>query len=260
MPKRIVIHAGFHKTGTTSIQKTLLKNKALLLPNVRIILRDGMVGLCEAARAYSESKSALDLGMVQFETAETLLGFADFDGVLVLSSEDLSGHMPGRRGLNSYAATPEIMQAIVAAVHEIFPEVELSLIFGLREAKPWLNSCYVQHLRATRILQSAQDYAHAYSESADLKEVVSQIAKSLPNTKIVTTSLEDCADRLLGPTDLLLDHIELDQSVRKKFDVLPPANTAPPQEKIDKLLELNRSDLSDADLKIAKRALNTQVF
>jgi hypothetical protein len=29
---------------------------------------------------------------------------------------------------------------------------------------------------------------------------------------------------------------------------------------MDKLLELNRSGLSDADLKIAKRALNTQEF
>lgn len=260
MPKRIVIHAGFHKTGTTSIQKTLRENKGLLLPEIRIVLRDEMLGMCESARAYSQSKSALDLGMVQFETADTLQKFAEFDGILLLSSEDLSGHMPGRRGLTTYDAMPVIMQAIVGAAHEVFPDVELSLVFGIRTAETWLSSCYAQHLRATRLTQTAQEYAGDYSGSADLEGVISSLAEALPNTEIVTMPLEACGGLLLGPTDLLLDHLEVAQTVRHGFTILPPANISPPQKKLDKLLELNRSSLYDADLKKAKRALNAQKF
>ena len=57
---RIIIHAGFHKTGTTTVQKTLRANREDLRPHCRIILRPGMVALCEAARAYSVSRSQTD--------------------------------------------------------------------------------------------------------------------------------------------------------------------------------------------------------
>lgn len=260
MPKRIVIHAGFHKTGTTSIQKTLCQNKSLLGPNIRIVLRDGMVGLCEAARLYSVSNSAWDLGIVQFETAETLQKFLNFTGTLLLSSEDLSGHMPGRRGLKTYAATPTILNAIYTATLNIFPAAEVSFFFGTRAAKPWLNSCYVQHLRATSITQSAQEYAASYLGSARLDKVVADVQKSMPKAVVLSSALEDCTSLNLGPLDPLLDHLEVSQLIKNQFEILSPANAAPPQAKIDKLLELNRSDLSETDLKVAKRTLNKQVF
>lgn len=260
MPKRIVIHAGFHKTGTTSIQRTLRKNKRLLSPTVRVLLRDGMVGLCEAARAYSIDKSPLNLGLVQFETAETLLNFGDFDGTLLLSSEDLSGHMPGRRGLNSYDAAPKILNAIYNAAVEVFPKVEVSFFFGTRAAEPWLKSCYVQHLRATRITQSVAEYAMSHKGSAQLGKAVDAVQNAVPNASVLSSALEDCSSLKLGPLDPLLDHLGTPQTIKDQFESFPPANTAPPQAKMDKLLALNRSDLSDADLKLAKRALNQQVF
>ena len=260
MPKRIVIHAGFHKTGTTSIQKTLRQNRQLLRNDIRVVSRDGMVGLCEAARAYSIRKSAWDLGMVLFETAETLQKFPNFSGTLLLTSEDLSGHMPGRRGLVSYAAAPKILSAIYEAAAEVFPEAEVSFFFGTRAEKTWLNSCYVQHLRATRITQSAQDYANSHKASAKLSKVVESVRQSVPHAVVVSSALEDSTTQKLGPLSPLLDHLTVPQSIRDQFEILPPANTAPPQSKIDKLLELNRSALSDSDLKTAKRALNQRVF
>jgi hypothetical protein len=260
MVKRIVIHAGFHKTGTTTIQNTLRQNKPLLRPDISVVLRDGMLGLCEAARAYSVSKSALDLGMVQFETAETLQEFTEFSGTLLLSSEDLSGHMPGRRGLKSYAAAPKILNAIYNAAAGVFSGVDVSFFFGTRAAKPWLNSCYAQHLQATRITQSAQDYSMSYKGSAQLNTVVDATRNAVPHAFVLSSELGDCSSLRLGLLDPLLDHLEVPQSTKDQFEILPPANTAPPQAKMDKLLALNRSDLSDTDLKLAKRALNQQVF
>ncbi len=260
MPKRIVFHAGFHKTGTTTIQKTLRQNRKLLRPDTRIVFRDGMLGLCEAARGYSATQSNLDLGMVQFETVETLQRFSDFDGTIVLSSEDLSGHMPGRKGLKTYTAAPKILGAIYEATHEVFPEAEVSFFFGTRATKPWLKSCYVQHLRATRITQSAEEYVTAYRVSALLNRIIEATQKAIPDAVVVSSALEDSADQKLGPLAPLLDHLKIPKSIKDQFETLPAANTSPPIAKLDKLLELNRSELSDDELRIAKRALNKQVF
>ena len=260
MPTRIVIHAGFHKTGTTSIQKTLRENRTALEPDVRIVLRAGMVALCEAARGYSQSKSPLDLGLVQYEAAELLQRIEAHPGLVLISSEDLAGHMPGRRGLKSYAAAPKLMQAIAGAAAEVLPDTEVSFIFTTRATKPWLNSCYVQHLRATRITQSVDEYIATHRTSAQLGKVVDSVAKLLPDHEVVQAALEDYADARLGPLDAVLDHAGISQGARRQIISLPPANTSPPQAKLDRLLELNRSDLSRDDLRAAKKALNGQQF
>lgn len=260
MPKRIVIHAGFHKTGTTTIQKTLRENRKLLRPDIQIVLRGGMVALCEATRAYSVSSGAWDLGMVQYEAAETLQKFSNFDGTLLFSSEDLAGHMPGRRGLKSYAATPKTLQAIHTVLEEVFPSTEISFFFGTRTPAPWLKSCYVQHLRATRITQSVDEYAQFFKGSAQLDKVIQEVKTTIPTADVSSFVLDDCKDGEFGLLGPLLDHLNVAQKVRNQLSILPPANTAPPQAKMDRLLELNRSDLSDADLKVAKRALNQQAF
>lgn len=260
MPTRVVIHAGFHKTGTTSIQKTLRENRTALEPHVRIVLRAGMVALCEATRGYSQSKSALDLALVQYETAELLQRVEGHSGVVLISSEDLAGHMPGRRGLKSYDATPKLMQAISVAATEVLPDTELSFIFTTRAPDPWLRSCYVQHLRATRIIQSFQAYARAYRMSAKLGEVIDKTDKIIPKHEVAQAPLEDFASSRLGPLDAILDHAGISQAMRRMIISLPPANTSPPQGKLDKLLELNRSELSNEELRIAKKALNGQVF
>ncbi len=51
--RRIVIHAGFHKTGTTTVQQTLKAHATVLAPHLQVVLREDMEAVCEAARAYS---------------------------------------------------------------------------------------------------------------------------------------------------------------------------------------------------------------
>lgn len=211
MPKRIIIIAGFHKTSTTTIQKMLSQNNQFLRPDIQVAMRDGMVSLCEAAQTYSVCKSALDLGMVRFETAETLQKFTDFSGTLLLSSEDLSGHIPGRRGLKYYASAPKILNANYSAAAEVLSGVEVSFFFGIRASKSWLNSCYFQHFRATRIIQSIQDYALSYIGLDQLDKVVEATRNAVPHVFFVSSALEDCSSLKLGPLDRLLDHLGVPQ-------------------------------------------------
>ena len=67
MSMRLVLHAGFHKTGTTSLQQTLRKNKRLLSRHWRVFTRLGQEPLCEAARAYSVRREPLERALLAHE-------------------------------------------------------------------------------------------------------------------------------------------------------------------------------------------------
>ncbi|MFT7593125.1 MAG: hypothetical protein ACI8R4_000437 [Paracoccaceae bacterium] len=252
----VIVHAGFHKTGTTTIQKALRQNHAALEPYVKIILRSDMVAVCETARAYSASADVLDLSLFQYELSQLAEGWDASDTrPVLLDSEDLGGHMPGRRGLTSYAATPLLMRTLVETLCKIRPDARAQFFFSTRSADPWLASCYAQHLRATRITQSVEEYTHAYRDSARLAEIIGQIATAVAPHPVHHCALESSQTRPLGPLDPVLDLIGLPDAVRARLVAHPRVNTAPSPAKCDRLLALNRSDLGAKVWRAAKRAL-----
>ena len=65
MPKRIIFHAGFHKTGTTSVQATLRENRPLMKQHIALRRRWHMKELMSATRGYSTWRDPLTLIKVQ---------------------------------------------------------------------------------------------------------------------------------------------------------------------------------------------------
>ncbi|MGJ8545837.1 MAG: hypothetical protein ACSHWZ_10370 [Sulfitobacter sp.] len=253
---RLFLHAGFHKTGSTSLQETLRANRHALAPDIRLILRPRIKALCEAARGWSASASELDLGLVAYEAA--LLGeslASETAEQVVISAEDLCGHMPGRRGVKSYSAAPRLMRTMADAIKAALPEVELAFLFTTRDAQSWLTSSYAQHLRASRMRLSFRDYHRMFSPAADLDSVVANIAAALPGCAVHSAPLAACAPRPLGPAEALLDLLDLAAPRRAALVPHAIANAAPGLDLNAALLELNQSDLPDLALRAAKRTL-----
>ncbi len=252
--KQVLIHAGFHKTGTTSVQKTLIHNRKTLRRHYQIFTRRNMPGPCEAARAYSISRTPADLLIFSSEMAEL---FSRIDAgdprPALLSSEDLSGHMPGRYGLNTYAAAPLLMKAICHTATQAYDApIELTFLFTTRNPEPWLRSCYAQHLRAIRLTQDFDSYRASHAASADLANIVARTRLAVAPHKLHATPLESLGDRPLGPLAALLDVLETPRRVRRRIEPLPPANISPPQELLAAYLETNRSTLDDDTVAQAK--------
>lgn len=253
---RVILHAGFHKTGTSSVQATLRANRRRLKPHLRVILRPAMVAACDSARAYSISGDPLDLALFQYELAQLAEGWDVRDTRPVLiSAEDLCGHMPGRHGLAGYDAAPQLMLTAAQTLAEIRPEARVEFIFTTRAAEPWLASCHAQHLRAMRMRLDRAEFARAWRGAADLPALVATIAQVLAPRAVHQAALEDCAHRRLGPLDPILDILALPDRLRAALVPQPPANRAPSPARQAELLRLNRSDLSDGELKRAKAAL-----
>ena len=61
MPRRIVVHAGFHKTGTSTVQALLRDNREALKPYLRSMLKGGMTELLSAARGFSTWRDPVTL-------------------------------------------------------------------------------------------------------------------------------------------------------------------------------------------------------
>ncbi len=254
--RRIIFHAGFHKTGTTSLQQTLRANRRALAPDVRLILRPGMKALCEAARGYSRSREDVDLGLVKYEAA--LLGESlatEPAPTIILSSEDLSGYMPGRHGIRGYGAAPHLMRALAVSFKAALPQSELTFFFTTRTPDAWLRSCYGQHLHASRMVLAEYDYMRRFKASANLDAILDDIKREIAGHALVDTSLEEHADRPLGPAEAVLDLLDIDEDMRATYKAAPVDNAAPSAALKAELLALNRSDLDKSALREAKQAL-----
>ena len=256
MPRKIILHAGFHKTGTASLQQTLRANRAALRPEIRLVLRPGMTALCECCRAYSRSREDYDLGLVKYEAAMLVERLEEEDATtIVISSEDLSGHMPGRHGLHGYGAAPHLIRALSVAFKAAAPDDEIVFFFSTRSAEPWLRSCYAQHLRTARMVWDEADYVKRLKTSAEHDKILGLVGREVSRHTVLQAALEDHEARPLGMADALLDHVDLSVDRRANLGLAAPRNATLPADILTELLALNRSDLDNAALRNAKRTL-----
>jgi hypothetical protein len=136
--KRVMVHVGPHKTGSTSVQKWMQECKPFLAKRKTVLLHNAETH--RAARLLCSQK---------FEEAEELLesisakiSVLDAETV-ILSQEDFAGDLPGRtRARAIYPRLAKNLRVIRRALG--FHRVEF--IFFERDPIEWLRSCYNQHL------------------------------------------------------------------------------------------------------------------
>ena len=257
---RLIFHAGFHKTGTSSVQQALALNRAALSPHLRILLKPDMPALTEAARTASrienDGADAPAWALLTYEAAHVLSALdADDPRPVVLSSEDLSGHMPFRQGRPDYGAAPRLMAALKDVAQRAVPGAVVEFLFTTRAAAPWVASCHAQHLRATRMTDDLDTFAARALPHADLTAMIDRIAAAVAPSPVHRAALEDTGPRRLGPVEALFDHIALPARTRAALTPPERANRALPAETQVELLALNRASTDWTATHDAKRAV-----
>lgn len=240
MPRRIIIHAGFHKTGTSTIQATLRENRVAMKKHVALRLRWHMQDLVKATRGYSTWRDPLTLIKVQDRFAKMM---NDLPGMprrsLVISAEELAGHLPGRGDLDSYAAAPELLYTFWDIANSRYPEADIMLYLSTRAPEPWMASAYWEHVKASNMTLSFDAFHARYADAANLDDMVAEIASRVP-APVHHAALEDCRDLLLGPADPLLDLCELPSELRASLVPVPHENTRLGDDVLHALLHANR--------------------
>ncbi len=255
MPRRIILHAGFHKTGTTSIQKFLRANRPALKKQIAVRLKPQLKPVLHAARAYSITgdPDALQSALDAFETVlQTLPAMPRRS--LILSAEDLCGHLPGRASLADYARAPDLLYGYVARILDRLPQTEPMLFMTTRSPDSWLQSAYWEHVRSFDLRQDYSDFQAQFGSAADLNAQLDEIAARVP---CVThrIDLADSAHHPFGPADPLLDLAEIPPGTRAKLIRPAHANRTPDIPVMLQLLAANRTYDDTAARRAAKKAI-----
>jgi len=241
MPRRIVIHAGFHKTGTSTVQEVLRANRKALMPVLAIRLKGQMPELISAARGYSTHRTDDALDKVSRRFGALL---ADLPGMprrtLLLSAEELSGHMPGRGPLADYSAAPVLMALFWQRAQEVFPKTPVEFCFGTRRAEDWQRSAWAEHVKSSGMTLDLARFCTAYPAAPDLAAVIRDIARRV-DAPVHSYALEDCAALALGPADPVLGLCGLPGALRATLVPCPPQNRQLDADTLAALLQINRT-------------------
>ena len=255
IPPRIVFHAGFHKTGTSSLQSALRQHRTALAPLFAVETRatsPALLAAAEAARAFSidpNLAAAMDQALTDWTASLTL---QPGQGLLV-SSEDFAGHMPGRFGLPDYRAAIPIARAIRSALRTRFPQLPLTLLYTTRDAAGWLRSIHWQLSKHDELTLGPHRFARRYAHAADFATLLTSLREALPDTPVIEATLPDLSLRRLGPVEAVYDGAALPAALRASLPVLPPVNQAPPHDLARVFVKLNRSDLPRDEIRRMKR-------
>ncbi len=251
---RVLVHPGFHKTGTTSLQYALKQLADHLDPQLRTLFSDAFPEAVLAARRYSAAPAARKLEKFAGGLTTALAGIDENDPrPLLISSEQLIGRIPGRVGNWSYATTPALVGRAVDVLRDRFGETaEITVWFTTRRPEDWLRSVYWQNLRSMRITEEFDTYRARLAPAARLDEVVAETREGLSGRALVCASaIEEIGGERLGPLGTALERLGL------PTDKLPPvqAFNVQPKGGAVEMLALNRSSLDDEALAEAKRDL-----
>lgn len=255
-----VIHAGFHKTGTTSMQDCLRRNADLLAPLWRVETTQGSADLrrvTAAARAFSLSGAAEDLALVRARAVLWLAGLTG-PGVLV-SSEDLAGHMPGIGPVRHYGALVPILSALTETIQRFHAgRARIAVLLTTRAPGAWLRSLHWQQAKGDRLTLDFPEFAASLPLAADHGAIADDLRRALGPVPVTLAPLETLAARPLGPASALLGLADLPEVMARALIPVAPANTGPSSDLAAEFVALNRLGLDSAALRAAKVLLRGQ--
>lgn len=253
----IVLHVGFHKTGTTSVQSSLSAHAAALVDMAHIEtlhLSDGLSKATESARAYSQFSGtmALRAGMEAWVAGLPDLGTRH----LLVSSEDFAGHMPGRFGLLDYRAAVKTVPAAVKALKTRFPAANLVVLVTTRAAEPWLRSLHWQLAKHPFLQLKQRRFCKDFACAADFDCIINPMTAALSGCADVSVQpLETLTTRRLGPVEAVYDLMGLPDLLRDTLAPIPVQNRQVLDGMADQFVRLNRARLPPEELRRAKSAM-----
>ncbi|MEL6574095.1 MAG: hypothetical protein AAFQ64_20810 [Pseudomonadota bacterium] len=254
--RHILLHPGFHRTGTSSIQHFLWMNRQVLAPHVTIRLTRHFKPLAQKCHRYAQNQNPLDLT----ELLDALdQGFAEnpvpTDRDLLVSSESFCGDIPGHQSISDYSAAPALITYIASYLAERFPDAAVRILLTTREAQPWLTSTYRHVLRRNRITLTEAEFAAQYTAAGDLGAVVRDIAAAIVPLETLYLPLELAQTADLGPGAAVLEQLPMPDHIWENLKPVGIGAAGAAPHVWGQFLAMNRSDQSDDEVSAQKEQM-----
>ena len=253
-PPRVLVHAGFYKTGTTSLQGFLADNRAALAPWFAYYGQGAFHDAGARAREYAQAPFPGGLKAFRLALRSFLSEVPDGTDI-VMSRENFSGAMPGHRDwlgrpITGFPVAKPLLRDLKKELFRRFgPGTQVEILFTTRAREAWLRSVHGHLLRSIRLEEDFDGFSLHFKRLGTLEDE----ARRLEADHVVR--VETHADHPFGPAKAILDLMGVPDEVQAG---LPPArrrNVGQDPELKAEFLRLNRSDLSKPELKAAKVAL-----
>ncbi len=258
---RVIVHAGYHKTGTTSLQNFMRDNKGLLAPYLRYYGKNDFRQAGAHARIYAQKPFPWRLRRFRISLRRFLADLPE-GGTIVLSRETFSGGMPGHRKFGGalmtsyYQPALRLAGVITGELRRRFgQDVDITFFYTTREREAWIASVHGHLLRSIRLRDDFATFRARFPALASPAEEARRMAGALAPVPVVTAALEDWADHKHGPAEALLDLAGVPGEVRAGLKPARRANSGQSEALREAFLALNRRGGSRAALKAAKEKL-----
>ncbi|GGF70788.1 hypothetical protein GCM10011402_24180 [Paracoccus acridae] len=215
--RRLIVHLGVQKTGSTSIQRHLRRNADTLAHH--LVVRTPEEGspmrpLGRAAIAFSLAPSDVRAQALRLAFRDVLDTLPASDVPVLVSHENLAGAMPGNGG--ETGLFPHL-PGIAGLLAEEAREFATDFVIYTRNQKSWRPSVWAQAVRTDGYTRSLVEFE---AETADLPrwgDLIRRMTAELGG-RVTRFRLEDEGDPL-RPGRQLLRHAGLDDAL---IDALQP--------------------------------------
>jgi len=258
---RIIVHAGYHKTGTTSLQDFFRDNRAALAPHLRFYGKVDFLSAGAHARIYAQRPFPWRLWRFR-RSLRHFLTTVDPGGTIVLSRETFSGGMPGHHRLGgalmmSYGKPARALASVIISElrRRFGQDVDITFFYTLRDRESWIKSVHGHLLRSIRLTDDFDQFRARFPELKGPADEAAEMATFLAPIPVITAPLETYQHRPEGPAAALLDLLNIPDDTRAALTPARRSNTGQSATLREKLRALNAKPLGKADLKREKDAL-----
>lgn len=192
--KSLIVHLGYHKTGTSSIQQWLKDHEEILAPHLRVLnLVDGGTN----ALKFATIKLALDSDSTEGLLAETrriaaMIREGD-QPVTCITDESILGMPLGFRSA-SYTETGVYPAAcrIVDVLSREFAEFDTTFVVMERDEKAWFSSLHNQMVKQDCFEGDLEDYYRTFRPSVDWEALRHELQYGMGDrARLVALKFED---------------------------------------------------------------------
>ena len=258
MGRRIVIHPGFHKTGTSSIQQFLWINRDKLSDRLAILQLRHLKEPARMCMSFSRKQNPLLLSDLVEELDKVLAAQGitpDDPRDILVSCEALSGHCPGWPGVIDYSTAPFTATVLAGYFEERFEGAEVMVLYTTRDPDDWLWSAWRHHLVGQKLTEDFDDWARRLRSAADFAKIITDVAGAIVPAQVFSLPLADSTRHEKGPGGSLLELFDLPDQLRQSLEPVGHANRGPDEALSRELLWLNRSNLGEHKLRKHKARL-----
>lgn len=258
---RVIVHAGFHKTGTTSLQDFLARNRKAFRPYCKLYIRGDLKRSFHLCRVYGSLPVIATRLAFRYAFRQFLKGIPDSPAI-VLSRECFSGVVLGNpRALcnPSFQYAPiavRLAREIIRELRRRFgTDTQIEFLYTTRERDAFLQSTYAHVVAGSRLALDAPDFFAQFDDGFSLENEAGQIATKIDPVKVHIEPLENVATSPFGPGEILLRVLGVPETEWDRFVAPRKRNQSQPKSLESEFLALNRSGLRGQELKDAKLAL-----